>query len=415
MSVVWEARYAQRAKGITSSMIRELLKFTQRPEVISFAGGLPAAEYFPVDRFQDACQRVLAESAHQALQYSPTEGYLPLREMIADRLSQHGTCIGADNVLITSGSQQALSLIGALFINPGDRVLVEQPTYLGALQAFTAYQAEYVGVPTDDDGIRADLVKDAMRHSPKFLYILPNFQNPAGVTISKERRYELVRTARAFAAPIVEDDPYGALRFEGKSVKPLYAVDAEIAGLTNGKCYTGDVIYLGTFSKTLAPGLRIAWVVAAPQVISKLVQLKQGADLHTATFNQMVMYEVAKEGFIDAHVDQLREVYRARRNAMLAAMNRYMPPEVRWTHPQGGLFLWLHLPEGMRAMELFDAAIKRDVAFVPGDAFYTIADPPPRARINFSTVNEERIEEGVKRLAEAIKTLMTDQTPIAAR
>lgn len=414
MSVVWESRYAQRAKGVTSSMIRELLKFTQRPEVISFAGGLPAAEYFPVERFQEACQRVLSTTAHQALQYSPTEGYLPLRELIAERLSGDGVRFGTNNVLITSGSQQALSLIGALFINPGDHVLVEQPTYLGALQAFTTFQAEYVGVPTDDDGIRVDYVADAMRYSPKFLYILPNFQNPAGVTLSEGRRYELLRIVRMYGAPIVEDDPYGELRYEGGHIKPLYSLDAELARLPVDTHYTGNVIYLGTFSKTLAPGLRIAWAAAAPEVISRLVQLKQGADLHTSSFNQMVIYEVAKEGFIDAHVDRLREVYRKRRDAMLAAMDRFMPPEARWTYPAGGLFLWLHLPDGLNAMELFEAAIKRDVAFVPGDAFYTIDEPPPRARINFSNVNEELITEGVRRLAEALKTLMADRSPIAA-
>ncbi len=406
MSILWESRYALRTKGITSSMIRELLKLTQRPEIISFAGGLPAAEYFPVERFQEACQRVLAEKAHEALQYSTTEGYVPLREFISERLSEHGICASAENVLITSGSQQALSLIGALFINPGDRILVEQPTYLGAIQAFNTYQAEYVGVPTDDEGIIASQVNDAIRHGPKFMYILPNFQNPAGVTISKARRYELVRTARAHGIPIIEDDPYGALRFEGSHVKPLVVIDAELVG-NQGDCYTGDIIYLSTFSKTLAPGLRIAWVVADPQVIARLVQLKQGADLHTAIFNQMVIYEVAKDGFIDEHIAKLREVYRKRRNAMLGAMNQYMPPEVRWTHPEGGLFLWLHLPDNMPAVALFEEAIKRNVAFVPGDAFYTTKTPPPRARINYSTVNEERIVEGVKRLAEAIKTLLS--------
>jgi 2-aminoadipate transaminase len=271
-----------------------------------------------------------------------------------------------------------------------------------------------VGVPTDDDGIRVDYVADAMRYSPKFLYILPNFQNPAGVTLSEGRRYELLRTARMYGAPIVEDDPYGELRYEGGHIKPLYSLDAELARLPADTHYTGNVIYLGTFSKTLAPGLRIAWAAAAPEVISRLVQLKQGADLHTSSFNQMVIYEVAKEGFIDAHVDRLREVYRKRRDAMLAAMDRFTPPEARWTYPAGGLFLWLHLPDGLNAMELFEAAIKRDVAFVPGDAFYTIDEPPPRARINFSNVNEELITEGVRRLAEALKTLMAERSPIAA-
>ncbi len=307
MSISWESRYALRMRGITSSTIRELLKLTQRPEVISFAGGLPAAEYFPVERFQQACQRVLSNNAHQALQYSTTEGYIPLREFIAERLSRDGVSVSADNVLITSGSQQALSLIGALFVNPGDHILVERPTYLGALQAFNAYQANYVGVTTDHDGIITSQVQDGLRHGPKFMYILPNFQNPAGVTLSRERRYELVRMSRSSGVPILEDDPYGELRFEGEHIKSLMAVDAELSPV-NGKGYAGGVIYLGTFSKTLAPGLRIAYAVGAPEVISKLVQLKQGADLHTTTFNQMVIYEVAKDGFIEEHIAKLRGV-----------------------------------------------------------------------------------------------------------
>lgn len=406
MSIVWESRYALRMKGVTSSMIRELLKFTQRPEVISFAGGLPAAEYFPVERVQEACQRVLAQNARFALQYSPTEGYQPLREMIAEYLTHQGICANAENVLITSGSQQALSLLGALLINPGDRVLVEQPTYLGALQAWMAFQAEFVAVPTDDNGIRPDLIGAALRHGPKFMYILPNFQNPGGMTISAERRTQLVRIAREHGVPLIEDDPYGALRFEGESLKPLVVIDGELAG-GNGPCYTGDVIYLSTFSKTLAPGLRIAWIVAAPEVIARLVQLKQGADLHTATFNQMVIYEVAKDGFIEQHVARLREVYRKRRDAMLGALDRYMPPEVRWTHPQGGLFLWMQLPESIQVMELFHAAVRQNVAFVPGDAFFTIPNPPPCARLNYSTVNEDLIVEGIRRLAGAIESLQT--------
>lgn len=412
MSISWESRYALRMRGITSSTIRELLKLTQRPEVISFAGGLPAAEYFPVERFQQACQRVLSNNAHHALQYSTTEGYIPLREFIAERLSRDGVSVSADNVLITSGSQQALSLIGALFVNPGDHILVERPTYLGALQAFNAYQANYVGVTTDHDGIITSQVQDALRHGPKFMYILPNFQNPAGVTLSRERRYELVRLSRASGVPILEDDPYGELRFEGEHIKSLMAVDAELSTV-NGKGYAGGVIYLGTFSKTLAPGLRIAYAVGAPEVISKLVQLKQGADLHTTTFNQMVIYEVAKDGFIEEHIAKLRGVYKARRDAMLGAMDRYMPPEVDWTHPAGGLFLWMQLPDDMRAVDLFNESIKRDVAFVPGDAFFTGPNPPQCARINFSTVNEERITEGVRRLAEAIETLQTTRsTPV---
>jgi 2-aminoadipate transaminase len=383
-------------------MIRELLKFTQRPEVISFAGGLPAAEYFPVERFQEACRHVLETQSHYALQYGPTEGYAPLREMIAERLCRYNIRATADNVLLTSGSQQALSLIGMLLINPGDNVLVEEPTYLGALQAFNVFQASYVGVPTDDDGICIEQVPAAIRHGAKFMYILPNFQNPAGVTISYPRREELIRLSQAHGIPIVEDDPYGALRFEGEHLKPLVVIDAEMAA-QNGASYTGNVIYLSTFSKTLAPGLRVAWVVAPPEVISKLVQLKQSADLHSPTFNQMVIHEVAKDGFIDEHVKKLREVYRDRRDAMLAGLDRYMPPEVQWTHPDGGLFLWVHFPDGVNVRTLFDEAVRRDVAFVPGDCFFTTPNPPPTARLNFSCMNEDRIIEGIRRLSDATK------------
>lgn len=405
MSIMWESRYALRTKGITSSTIRELLKLTQKPEVISFAGGLPAAEYFPVERFQDACRRVLEQNAHLALQYGPTEGYEPLREFIAERLTRYNICVDLNNVMITSGSQQALSLLGGLLVNPGDHILVEKPTYLGALQAFNAYQAEYVGVPVDENGICTDEVPEALRHGPKFMYILPNFQNPAGVTINADRRRELIHIAQTHGVPIVEDDPYGALRYEGDHIPPLVVFDAELSG-HNGACYTGNVIYLSTFSKTLAPGLRIAWVVAPPDVISRLVQLKQGADLHTSTFTQMVIHEVAKDGFIDEHVRKLREVYRKRRDAMLGALDRHMPVDVQWTQPQGGLFLWVHFPPEINISDLFNAAIKRNVAFVPGDAFFTIPNPPPAARLNFSCMNEERIVEGVKRMSEAAEELL---------
>lgn len=406
MNNLWDSRYALRMKGITSSTIRELLKLTQRPEVISFAGGLPAAEYFPVERFKEACDRVLADSAYQALQYSTTEGYTPLRELIAARLCQTGVCVDADNVLITSGSQQALSMIGALLINPGDVVLVEEPTYLGALQAFSLYQANYLPVPLDDNGIRTDELPGALRHGPKFMYILPNFHNPAGVTLSAARRAELVEHALQYGVPILEDDPYGELRYEGEASRPIVAYDAEALGL-GSDAYSGNVIELGTFSKTLAPGLRIAWIVAPKPVIARLVQIKQGVDLHTSIFNQMVIYEVAKDGFIDEHVARLRTVYRKRRDAMLAALDRYMPPDVEWTHPDGGLFLWMRLPEGLDERALFETAVARNVAFVPGQSFFTRPDNPPTARLNFSCMDEERIAEGIRRFAEAITEMQS--------
>ncbi|MBN2304549.1 MAG: PLP-dependent aminotransferase family protein [Anaerolineae bacterium] len=406
MSIVWESRYALRMRGVTSSTIREILKLTQRPEVISFAGGLPAAEYFPTERFQDACQRVLSNSAHQALQYSPTEGYPPLREFIAERLNRsYNIQVDIDNVMITSGSQQALSLLAGLMINPGDHILVEHPTYLGALQAFSTFQASYVSVPCDDNGICAEQVPAALRHAPKFMYILPNFQNPGGTTLHADRRQELVNIAEAHGVPIVEDDPYGMLRYDGEDIPSLLAFDAERLG-GRAHQYDGNVIYLSTFSKSLAPGLRIAWVVGPPQVLARLVQVKQGADLHTSTFNQMVIYEVAKDGFIDEHVATLREVYRKRRDAMLGALDRFMPHEVRWTQPQGGLFLWMHFPAQINARELFEASVRRNVAFVPGDAFFTEPDPPPTARINFSCMDEAGIVEGIKRMAEAIEELL---------
>jgi len=295
MTVEWSSQVATRMDGMTSSVIRELLKLTQRPNVISFAGGLPAAEYFPTARVQAACETVLASQAHFALQYGPTEGYLPLRELIADWMCGDGLCVTADNILITSGSQQALSMIGALFIDPGNRVLVEQPTYLGALQAFTLYQSTYIGVPTDEHGICVDEVPAALAQDPKFMYILPNFQNPAGVTLSQERREVLVQLARDHGIPIVEDDPYGALRFEGKALPPIIALDAAATG-HNGDVYAGNVIYLGTFSKTLTPGLRVAWIAAPRAILARLIQIKQSVDLHTSTFNQMVTYEVARDG-----------------------------------------------------------------------------------------------------------------------
>lgn len=406
MSISWSSRYALRTQGITSSMIRELLKLTQKPEVISFAGGLPAGEHFPVERFQEACQHVLAIQARQALQYGPTEGYVPLRELIASRLSRYGANVSADNVLITSGSQQALSMLGTLLINPGDRVLVEQPTYLGALQAFNLYQAHYIGVPIDENGICTNMLADALRHGPKFMYILPNFQNPGGVTLSHERRVELIHAAHQTGVPIVEDDPYGELRYEGELSTPILTLDAETYP-TGTNSDTGSVIYLGTFSKTLAPGLRIAWVVAPADVIAKLVQIKQGADLHTSTFNQMVIYEVAKDGFIDEHVEKLRGIYRLRRDAMLGALDRYAPADVEWTHPAGGLFLWMQFPKGFSEQALFEAAIAQNVAFVPGSAFFTMPDPPPTARLNFSCMNEDQIVEGIRRLSVATQNLLS--------
>jgi 2-aminoadipate transaminase len=315
-------------------------------------------------------------------------------------MARYGIRVGPDNVLITTGSQQALDLIGKLFINPGDHVLTEAPTFLGALQAFTAYQAEYLPVPIDDEGMRMDLLEDALRGCPKFIYVLPNFQNPTGVTLSLARRHRLVELASHYGVPIVEDDPYGQLRYEGEHLPPIVKLDAEFHGCANGeRAFRGDVLYLGTLSKILAPGFRVGWIVAPEDVISRLVMLKQGADLHTSTFAQMVAYETARGGFLDRHVRTIRAVYRQRRDAMLRALDLHFPAEVTWTQPQGGLFLWASLPPGMDASALLGEALRRKVAFVPGASFFPAGGGAETFRLNFSYCTPPLIEEGVQRLA----------------
>ena len=397
---MWSERFAQRTQRITASMIRELLKLTEQPDVISFAGGLPAPEVFPIEEVRAATERVLRDNGTTALQYTTTEGYRPLRELLVRHMGRYGVEVKPENVLITSGSQQALDLVGKLLINPGDRVLVEAPTYLGALQAFNAYQADYLPVPTDDDGMDVDALDDQLRAGPKFVYALPNFQNPAGVTLSLARRNRLVERASALGIPIVEDDPYGQLRFEGDHLPSLVKLDADTHG--GARTFTGNVLYLSTLSKTLAPGLRIAWVVAPEVVISKLVQIKQGADLHSSTFCQYVAYEVAKGGFLDRHVRRIRTVYGERRDAMLRALDTYAPPGVRWTRPGGGLFLWATLPEGFDTLKLLDEAVAEKVAFVPGSAFYPCGGGERTMRLNFSYAAPDVIEEGIKRLCTVI-------------
>ena len=406
MSTAWKSRYALRTLRVKGSTIRELLKLTQRPQVISFGGGLPAPDVFPVQRFEEACRTVLEQHGAQALQYGATEGYEPLREMIARNLGRYGVVAQSENVLITTGSQQALDLIGKLLVISGDRVLVEAPSYLGALQAFNVYGAQFISVPLDDDGLCTDQLENALRLKPKFMYILPNFQNPAGVTLSEERRHQLIFLADKYGIPIVEDDPYGQLRYEGEHLPPLVVLDYKTLSSHNG-LPPANVIYLSTFSKTLAPGIRLAWIVAPSDVISRLVLLKQAADLHTATFNQMVAYEVAKDGFLDQHVKLIRQVYRQRRDVMLQSLAEFFPPEVTWTHPKGGLFLWVSTPEGTDCRTLFRAALAEDVAFVPGDCFYADdnkADEGCRhMRLNFSYCEPEQIREGIRRLSLAVK------------
>jgi len=412
MTTPWAHRYALRTHGMGSSAIRELLKLTQQPDLISFAGGLPAPEMFPIDKIKAAADTVLTEVGAQALQYSTTEGYNPLRELLVRQMARYGIKVGIDNIIITSGSQQALDLIGKLLINSGDRILTENPSYLGALQAFTAYQAQYVTVPIDDDGLQVAHLEAALRSGPKFMYILPNFQNPTGVTLSLTRRYDLIALAEEYGIPIVEDDPYGQLRYEGEHLKPLVVLDSEYLGCEGDGGYTGNVIYTSTFSKTLAPGLRLGWIVAPRDVIFKLVQMKQGTDLHTSSFDQMVAYEVARDGFLDKHIRTIRETYGHRRNVMLNAMEQYFPSEVRWTRPAGGLFLWVTTPESINTAELLKDAIAQKVAFVPGYSFHPNGGGHNTMRLNFSNAKDEMIVEGIRRMSVALKQRLAQSSPV---
>lgn len=408
MQTPWEYRYAFRTQQMSSSVIRELLKLTELPEIISFAGGLPAPEVFPVEQFREACNYVMDHFGPQSLQYSTTEGYRPLREMIARHISRFSSEVGADNILITSGSQQALDFVGRLFVNRGDYIVVESPTYLGALQAWNAYGAQYIPVRADEHGMIVDELEAALRVGPKFIYVLPNFQNPSGSTLSLERRKQLVKIADKYGVPIIEDDPYGQLRYEGEHIPSIVALDSEYRG-PNGGHYSGNVIYLSTFSKLLAPGLRLGWVIAPVEVIQKLVLSKQAADLHTSSFNQYVAHEVAKGGFLDEHVKTIRATYKERRDVMIEMMEEMFPAGVTWRKPKGGMFLWSILPEGMDSAEVLKRAVEKKVAFVPGEAFHPTSGGKNTLRLNFSYSSPETIREGISRLGITLKELIADK------
>ncbi len=393
MAVQWEQLYAERCDGLNASGIREILKVSGGPNFISLAGGLPAPELFPVDEVRRACELVLENAPEQALQYGATEGYEPLRAFISARLARLWNIRSTpDEVLITSGSQQALDLVGRLFINPGDAVVVEDPSYVAALQAFISYQARFLVAPTDDDGVRTDALEELLaREVVKFIYLVPTFQNPSGRTLSLPRRQHLLELSERYGVPIIEDDPYSELRYEGQAIPPLKALDPD-----------GRVIYLGTFSKILNPGMRLGWIVAARPVLDKLVLAKQPADLHTGMFQQMVTFEVVRAGFLEPHVQRLIPVYRERRDALLAALARHFPGgEVTWTRPQGGLFVWATLPPDCHALDFFREAAQEDVSFVPGESFHPRGDVHNTLRLNFSNAAPHKLEDAVARLARA--------------
>lgn len=405
MTNPWEQRFAKRTARMKSSFIRELLKVTNQPDVISFGGGFPAGELFPVEHVKAACDKVLTKYPLKALQYSTTEGYDPLRQYLVDDYRSRGINIGLKNIQITGGSQQALDFIGRIFVNSGDKVLVESPTYLGALQAWNAYGPDYVTVETDDDGMKVDEIEALIQeHNPKFIYVLPNFHNPMGVSMTIERRKKLVEISHKYNLPVVEDDPYGKLIFEGKMMPSIAHLDCQFRN--NEDNFEGNVIHTSTFSKILAPGLRIGWAIGPEEVIKKMVQAKQGADLQCSTFDQYVAYELVAGDWLPDHIETIKRVYKERRDAMLQAFEEFMPEGTTWTTPNGGLFLWLRLPEGCDALELFPKAVEQRVAYVPGVPFYPIDGPRNTMRLNFSASDPEQIREGVRRISVMVKNAM---------
>ena len=396
----WNSFFAKRTELTTRSTIRELLKLTIQPEVISFAGGLPAPELFPVERIQQATNTVLAKHGTEALQYSTTEGMPELRSFLAQRLSSETLSVKPENILIVTGSQQALDLIARLFVNEHDRVILENPTYLGMLQTLKPYDPTYLPVTTDDDGMRIEAIPALLRQHPKLMYVVPNYQNPQGTTLIKARRVELLHMLEPYPVPLVEDNPYSELRYSGEVEPSLMELDAQSLGIRE---LNGRVIYVGTFSKILSPGLRVGWIAAPLPVIDKLVAAKQGTDLHTSTFVQYIIYEVVCDGFLESHIAKLRTTYRERRDTMLAAMEKYFPEEVSWSHPAGGLFLMVYMPEYLDAEELLQQALAYKVAFVPGVDFHVGNSGHNTFRLNFSHESPPMIEEGIKRLGQLLK------------
>lgn len=388
--------FAERVSQMQSSAIREILKVTERSEVISFAGGLPAPELFPLNDIRDAFYHVLESGDPSVLQYSTTEGFLPLREYIASKMQEKNIDAGPEHVLVTNGSQQALDLLAKLFINPGDVVLVEKPSYLGALQTFRSYQARFVAMPTDDDGVDTEALELAMKENrPRLIYLTPTFKNPTGVTMSFERRREVASLLEKYGVPLIEDDPYGELRYAGQPLPLLKSFDQ-----------SGRVIYLSTFSKTVAPGLRLGWVVADLSLIQKLVLAKQGTDLHTGTLVQRAIQCYLANANVSDHIRILREEYGRRRDVMLKEMSINFPEAVTWTRPEGGMFLWVTLPEQFDTVRLINKAIEENVAYVPGVSFFTDGGGRNTMRLNYSNSTPAQISEGIRRLARLFRGYM---------
>ena len=390
----WSSLFARRTERIKPSAIREILKLTQGGEVISFAGGLPAPALFPTERIREASDRVLAQRGEHALQYSTTEGYPPLRAWAAEQLPG----ADAERVQIVSGSQQALDLVAKALLDPGDRVALASPTYMGALRAFDPYEPEYLTVASDEDGLLPGSLEAALKRGPKLVYVIPNFDNPRGTTMSLERRRNLLESADRHGVLIFEDDPYGQLRFEGEPLPSLFELAPD------------RVVYSSTLSKTVAPGLRIAWLVAAPELLEQLTQIKQAADLHTSTLGQMVVHAVVEGDFLAEQLPRIRSYYHRQRDAMLAALDNHLPSSVHSTRPKGGMFLWLTLPEGSDGLELLQSAARRGVAYVPGAPFFADGSGLNTLRLSYSVASLEQIERGVATLG----AVLTESLAVAS-
>lgn len=389
--------YSKRMDNIKASEIRELLKLTQKPEIISFAGGLPAPELFPVEEMKKISVDVLDEQGSKALQYGPTEGYEPLREAITKRMEKVGVKANSNNILVISGSQQGLDFSGKIFLNEDDIVLCESPSYLGAINAFRAYEPKFIEVPTDEHGMIMEDVEEILKKNDrvKLIYVIPDFQNPSGRTWSVERRKRIVELANEYNVVIIEDNPYGELRFEGEFLPAVKHYDTE-----------GRVVFLGTFSKIFCPGLRLGWVCADSEALNKYILIKQGADLQASTISQMQVAKFLNDYDIDAHIEKLKKVYRKRRDLMIGTMKEEFPEGVTFTNPEGGLFTWVVLPEHINARVLAEKALANNVAFVPGGSFFPNGGNENTFRLNYSNMDEERIVIGIKRLAKVIKEMM---------
>ena len=391
-------QFADRMNNVKASTIREVLKLTERPEVISFGGGMPAAEFFPVDEMKKVTIKVLDEDGQKALQYGPTDGYLPLREKVVERLDRIGIKdITADNVLFTAGSQQGLDFCGKVFLNPGDAVVCEKPSYLGAINAFRAYQCEFIDIPMDDDGMLMDELEETLKINSrvKFIYVIPDFQNPTGKSWSAERRKQLVELANKYNKVVIEDNPYYELRYSGQPKQAIKSYDTQ-----------DRVVFLGTFSKTLAPGLRIGWVCAGKEILGKYNLIKQGADLQVNSLTQRQINTYMEMYDLDGRIQELIEVYRKRREVMVEQMKKHFPKEVKINIADGGLFLWVEFPEHINTTELMPKVLEKNVAYIPGAPFYPNGGGHNTARFSFSAMPEDRITEGIKRMGEALQELL---------